>query len=152
MTILPLIFVSLAELSGTYTIPSGAYMENPAEFPAPEIEWDQGSDGIISLKYDLPYEVVGVKADAIRLQSVSAQQPLRLRGATAEGVCRNSAGLVSCTISYKKNQEGIFPIDTAAGLSYAEGLNMDALQIQTVIEAQETLMHEAVGILNFRLP
>jgi hypothetical protein len=152
MAILPLIFVSLAELSGTYTIPSGAYMENPAEFPAPEIEWDQGSDGTVSLKYDLPYEVVGVKADPIKLESVSAQQPLRLRGATAEGVCRNQEGLMSCTISYKKNQEGLFPIDTAAGLAYAEGLNMDAVQIQTVIRAQETLMHEAVGILHFRLP
>jgi hypothetical protein len=152
MTILSLIFVSLAELSGTYTIPSGAYMENPAEFPAPEIEWDLATDGIVSLKCDLPYEVVGVKAEPIKMQSVSAQQPLRLRGATAEGVCRNSEGLMSCTISYMKNQDGIFPIDTAAGLSYAEGLNMDAVQIQTVIRAQETLMHEAVGILNFSLP
>jgi hypothetical protein len=152
MAILPLIFVSLAELSGTYTIPSGVYMENPAEFPAPEIEWDQGTDGIISLKYDLPYEVVGVKADPIKLQSVSAQQPLLLRGATAEGLCSNQEGLMSCTISYKKNQDGLFPIDTAAGIDYAAGLNMDAVQIQTLIKAQETLMHEAVGVLNFRLP
>lgn len=152
MAMLPLILVSLAELSGTYTIPSGAYMENPAEFPAPEIDWDQGTDGVISLKYDLPYEVVGVKADPIKLQSVSAQQPLRFTGETAEGVCRNLEGLMSCTISYKKNQEGLFPIDTAAGLAYAEGLNMNAEEIQTLIRAQETLMHEAVGILNFRLP
>jgi hypothetical protein len=77
---------------------------------------------------------------------------LLLRGATAEGLCSNQEGLMSCTISYKKNQDGLFPIDTAAGIDYAAGLNMDAVQIQTLIKAQETLMHEAVGVLNFRLP
>jgi hypothetical protein len=140
------------ELTGTYTVPSGSYMDAPVELPALDIQWDLAADGTIFLEYDLPYEIVGEKAPSIKLHSISVQQPLRLRGDNAEGICRNSEDRMSCTITYQKNQEGIFRIDTVAGLAYMKGLDLDAVQIETIMKAQETLMHEAVGILHFRLP
>jgi hypothetical protein len=146
------LWASGMELTGTYTVPSGSYMEAPVELPALDIQWELAPDGTISLEYDLPYEIVGEKADSIKLHSISVQQPLRLRGDNAEGLCRSSEGRMSCTITYQKNQDGVFPIDTDAGLAYMKGLDLDAVQIETIMKAQQTLMHEAVGILNFMLP
>lgn len=146
------LWASGVELTGTYTVPSGSYMDAPVELPAPDIKWELSVDGTMSLEYDLPYEIVGENADSIKLHSISTQQPLRLRGENAEGMCRNSEGRMSCTITYQKNQEGLFPIDTDAGLAYMKGQDLDAVQIETIMKAQQTLMHEAVGILNFRLP
>jgi hypothetical protein len=146
------LWASGLELTGTYTVPSGSYMDAPVELPAPEIQWDLSDDGTIFLEYDLPYEIVGEKAPSIKLHSISAQEPLHLRGENAEGICRNSEGRMACTITYQKNQEGVFPIDTDAGLAYMKGLDLDAVQIETIMKAQQTLMHEAVGILNFNLP
>ncbi|HYX36390.1 MAG: hypothetical protein M3Q07_03575 [Pseudobdellovibrionaceae bacterium] len=140
------------ELTGTYTVPMGSYMDEPLELSAPIIEWNVDDEGTVSLEYALPYEIVGPEAPLIKLRSVSLDQPLQLRGDMADGLCRQSQSQMSCTIVYQKNQEGIFSFDSGAGLTHMEALNLDAIQMARVVNAQETLMHEAVGVLDFTLP
>ncbi len=140
------------DLTGMYKVPEGVYMDTPVDLPVRDIDWNLRIDGIYSLEYDLPYELTGENARSIELHSISAEKPLQLSGEQGQAVCVEAQAELSCTVTYKKNQDGIFPLDTQAGLAFMQANNFDPLQIQTVVRAQETLMHEAVGILTFKLP
>ncbi len=140
------------ELTGMYKVPEGVYMDTAVDLPVRDIDWNLRIDGTYSLEYDLPYELNGKNARSIELHSTSAEAPLQLSGEQGQALCVEAQNELSCTVTYKKNQEGIFPLDTQAGLAFMQANGFDAAQIQTVVRAQETLMHEAVGILTFKLP
>lgn len=139
------------ELTGMYKVPEGMYMDAPVDLPVQEIKWNRQIDGTYALEYDLPYELNGENARSIELHSISPETPLQLLGETAEAQCLEAQGELSCTVTYNKNQEGLFPLNTEAGLAYMQAQNFDAVQIRNIVRAQQTLMHEAVGILTFKL-
>ena len=140
--------MAIAGTTGTYKVPAGQYMQEDVLLRTTKANVNERNDGTIEISYKLPRELDGADPRTIKLESVSAANRLQIQGPDGVGVCEPVSQNFSCTISYFKDQNtGLFNINTEAAASYMQTRNFSPERIQLMEKAQQSIMHEAAGIL-----
>lgn len=137
---------SFAAEGGSYKIPAGEYLENDVFLPSTHVKWEEGN-GLVSLKYKLPKQIDGADPRWIDLVSASASTPMYLTGPDGSANCTKVVDLIECTIFYTKNADNIFPINIEAAKAYVASQNLPAEEVLLMEKAQQSIMHEAAGVL-----
>jgi hypothetical protein len=141
---------SFAADSGSYKIPAGEFLENDVFLRSTHVKWLE-ENGLVNLKYKLPKQIDGADPRWIELVSVSATTPLYLIGSEGTANCTKVLNRLECTIYYKKNADDIFPIDIEAAKAYVASRNYAAEKALLMEKAQQSIMHEAAGVLIARI-
>lgn len=142
---------AMAGTTGTYKVPAGAFLDQDVLLKAPRVNVSEKGDGTIALDYRLPHELDGSRSRRIKLESVSPENKLQLKGPEAVALCEPVSRSFSCTIHYFKDQtSGIFGLDTESAASYMEARQFSTERVQLMEKAQQSIMHEAAGILFIR--
>jgi hypothetical protein len=137
---------SFAADSGSYKIPAGDYLDQDVFLRSSHVVWRE-ENGLVNLKYKLPKQIDGADPRWIELSSVSAAAPLSLTGPEGTADCTKVAEQLECTILYKKNTDNIFPINVDAAKAYVASRNYSAEKVLLMEKAQQSIMHEAAGVL-----
>ena len=137
--------------TGIYKVPAGAYMNEDVFLISPKVNVNEKPDGTLKLDYKLPKELDGAEPRNIRLKSVSAANPLQLVGPDGVAICEPYSREFSCTISYFPSDSGLFEINTLAAEQYMTQRRFSPAQIEQIKKSQQSIMHEAAGILFINL-
>jgi hypothetical protein len=137
---------SFAADVGSYKIPAGDFLEDDVFLRSTNVAW-QEENGLVGLRYKLPKQIDGADPRWIELYSVSAATPLILAGSEGSASCTKIGNEVECSIDYKKNADNIFPINIDAAKAYVASRNYSAKKVLLLEKAQQSIMHEAAGIL-----
>jgi hypothetical protein len=139
---------AIAGTTGTYKVPDGQYLDQDVLLRTSKANVNENNDGTIEISYKLPRELDGADPRTIKLQSVSATNRLQIQGPEGVGVCEPVSQSFSCTISYfKDSADGTFALNTEAAATYMQSRNFSPERIQLMEKAQQSIMHEAAGIL-----
>lgn len=141
---------SFAAEGGSYKIPAGDFLEEDVFLRSTNVKWEENG-GLVSLKYKLPKQIDGEEPRWIELASVSAATPLILTGTEGNANCTKVGNDVECSIYYQKNANDIYPINIDAAKAYVASKNYPAEKALLMEKAQQSIMHEAAGILSARV-
>ncbi len=141
---------SFAADGGVYKIPAGEFLEVDVLLRSTNVYWNE-NNGLISLRYKLPKQIDGADPRWIELDSVSSSDPLTLSGPESNATCTKVAKDIECSIFFKKNNQDIFPINIEAAKAYVASRNYSPEKILLMEKAQQSIMHEAAGILTARV-
>ncbi len=141
---------SFAADGGSYKIPAGEFLDHDLLLSSTNVKWDE-DNGLVSLKYKLPKQIDGANPRWIELDSVSSSDPLSLTGPDGYATCTKVANDIECSIFYKKNDQDIYPINIEAAKAYVASRNYSPEKTLLMEKAQQSVMHEAAGILSARV-
>lgn len=141
----------LAAATGVYKVPASDYLAEDVFLTADNVELEP-EEGGYELRYKFPPELDGSNPRWVRLKSKSAAEPFKLESNEGEPVqasaeCESLGSAVSCTIRYVKNSDDVFPINVEAANQYIQSRQLDAFRVSELKGAQQSIMHEAVGVL-----
>jgi len=141
---------AFAATGGSYTIPAGEFLVEGVILRSTNVKWYE-ENGLVSLRYKLPKQIDGADPRWIELDSVSESDPLTLTGVEGSAICTKVDKEIECKIFYKKNDQDIYPINFDAAKAYVASRNYSPEKTLLMEKAQQSIMHEALGILNARV-
>ncbi len=143
----------------TYEVPKGALLAEPLLVNLNRARLDVRGD-VAVLDYQLPPELDGLTAKRFRLSGTQTEGQWSLSTGNADDFDASPSAVATCTgeerhftcvMNYSKNEQGIFPLDTASAGAYLRTRgDLSPADIAKIKLAQTALSHEPIGIIRVR--